>query len=179
MNTTPITLNLNITGQLTIDPKNLEQLISGLQIQSPNQLSVPASPTDPKSLPRLFLQLQLGSRQCRERCSQFNALRHSIQKNRHVLEEFNIFLDFVVCRLQFINGLGNNFMIVCQIFSGSPPEYITSCITQSDQMRFLVGFTFCINGIEVVINQMIYFFYFRQVLICVIAHIIFLSSLRL
>jgi len=34
-----ITLNLNITGQLTIDPKNLEQLISGLQIQAPAQNS--------------------------------------------------------------------------------------------------------------------------------------------
>ncbi len=31
-----ITLNLNITGLLTIDPKNLEQLISGLQIQNSN-----------------------------------------------------------------------------------------------------------------------------------------------
>ena len=52
MNTTPITLNLNITGQLTIDPQNLDQLISGLQIRSLNQ-SGPAIPTDPKSLPRL------------------------------------------------------------------------------------------------------------------------------
>ena len=52
MNTTPITLTLNITGQLTIDPQNLEQLISGLQIQSPTS-SGPAIPTDPKSLPRL------------------------------------------------------------------------------------------------------------------------------
>jgi hypothetical protein len=37
MNTTPITLNLNLTGQLTIDPQTLEQLISGLQIQAPVQ----------------------------------------------------------------------------------------------------------------------------------------------
>jgi hypothetical protein len=44
MNTTPITLTLNLTGQLTIDPQNLEQLISGLQI--PNSSSGPAIPTD-------------------------------------------------------------------------------------------------------------------------------------
>ena len=33
----PITLTLNLTGQLAIDPQNLEQLISGLQIQAPVQ----------------------------------------------------------------------------------------------------------------------------------------------
>ena len=54
MNTTsPITLNLNISGQLTIDPQNLERLISGLQIQTPvpNQSSVPATTTTDKKLP--------------------------------------------------------------------------------------------------------------------------------
>jgi len=57
MNTpSPITLTLTLTGQLTIDPQNLEQLMSGLQIQAPtsHQSSSPAlATTDQKSLPRL------------------------------------------------------------------------------------------------------------------------------
>ena len=57
MNTTsPIVLNLNITGQLTIDPKELERLISGLQIQTPvpNQPSMSSiATTDKKLLTRL------------------------------------------------------------------------------------------------------------------------------
>jgi len=52
MNTsTPTTITINITGQLTIDPKNLDQVLSGLKIQTPSQ--TPAPPTDPTKLPRL------------------------------------------------------------------------------------------------------------------------------
>jgi excisionase family DNA binding protein len=57
MNTTSqITLTLNITGQLTIDPQNLEQLSLACKSQAPtsHQSSSPAfATTDQKSLPRL------------------------------------------------------------------------------------------------------------------------------
>ena len=36
MNTTTATLTINLTGQLTIDSKSLEQLFSGLNIQIPS-----------------------------------------------------------------------------------------------------------------------------------------------
>src|SRR5271154_5221713 len=44
-----ITLNLTLTGQITLDPKYLEQLFSGLQIP----VTTPAQSTTPAQLSRL------------------------------------------------------------------------------------------------------------------------------
>jgi excisionase family DNA binding protein len=47
------TITINFTGQLTLDPQDLEQLFSGLQIQAPLPTPAPAPPTELKSLPKL------------------------------------------------------------------------------------------------------------------------------
>jgi len=52
MNTIPLTLTLNVTGELTIDPKNLEQLFQGLRIRNPNPSPTPTAaeaPTRPQT----------------------------------------------------------------------------------------------------------------------------------
>jgi len=51
--TTPPTITINITGQLTIDAQSLQQLLAGLQVQAPTIAAPPRPPRFSAMEPKL------------------------------------------------------------------------------------------------------------------------------